>query len=45
MTARVGEKAPDFQAPAYYRGQFTSVRLSEYLGKWVFVFCRDFTFV
>lgn len=47
MTARVGEKAPDFQAPAYYRGQFTSVKLSEYLGKWILLcfYPGDFTFV
>jgi peroxiredoxin (alkyl hydroperoxide reductase subunit C) len=47
MTARVGEKAPDFQAPAYYRGDFTSVKLSDYLGKWILVcfYPGDFTFV
>ena len=44
---RVGQKAPDFEAPAYYKGEFTSVKLSDYLGKWV-VLCfypGDFTFV
>ncbi|AEB09030.1 alkyl hydroperoxide reductase/ Thiol specific antioxidant/ Mal allergen [Desulfobacca acetoxidans DSM 11109] len=44
---KVGKKAPDFVAPGYHQGQFTSVRLSEYLGKWV-VLCfypGDFTFV
>ncbi|MBN2149144.1 MAG: redoxin domain-containing protein [Anaerolineales bacterium] len=47
MTARVGQKAPDFTAPAYYRGGFTSVKLSDYLGKWVLVcfYPVDFTFV
>ena len=47
MTARVGQKAPDFQAPAYYKGKFTSVKLSDYLGKWVLVcfYPGDFTFV
>ncbi|MBC6938717.1 MAG: redoxin domain-containing protein [Anaerolineales bacterium] len=47
MTARVGQKAPDFEAPAYYRGEFTSVKLSDYLGKWVLVcfYPGDFTFV
>ena len=43
----VGKKAPDFTAPAYYKGKFVSVKLSEYLGKWV-VLCfypGDFTFV
>lgn len=44
---QVGKPAPDFTAPAYHKGQFTSVKLSEHLGKWV-VLCfypGDFTFV
>ncbi len=44
---QVGKKAPDFVAPCYYNGEFASVKLSEYLGKWV-VLCfypGDFTFV
>lgn len=44
---QVGKKAPDFVAPAFLRGEFTSVKLSDYLGKWV-VLCfypGDFTFV
>jgi len=44
---QVGKKAPDFAAPAYFNGDFTSVQLSEHLGKWV-VLCfypGDFTFV
>jgi peroxiredoxin (alkyl hydroperoxide reductase subunit C) len=47
MSARVGQKAPDFQAPAYYKGSFTNVKLSDYLGKWVLVcfYPGDFTFV
>jgi peroxiredoxin (alkyl hydroperoxide reductase subunit C) len=47
MTARVGQKAPDFSAPAYYRGGFTSVKLSDHLGKWVMLcfYPGDFTFV
>ncbi len=43
----VGKAAPDFVAPAYHKGEFTSVKLSDYLGKWV-VLCfypGDFTFV
>jgi peroxiredoxin (alkyl hydroperoxide reductase subunit C) len=47
MTARVGQKAPDFEAPAYYKGAFTNIKLSSHLGKWV-VLCfypGDFTFV
>jgi alkyl hydroperoxide reductase subunit AhpC len=47
MTARVGQKAPDFQAPAYQQGKFGVVKLSDYLGKWVLVcfYPGDFTFV
>ena len=47
LTAKVGTKAPDFEAPAYYRGEFTSVKLSDYLGKWVLLcfYPGDFTFV
>ena len=44
---RVGQKAPDFTAPAYQKGKFINVKLSDYLGKWV-VLCfypGDFTFV
>lgn len=43
----VGQKAPDFSAPAYHKGEFINVQLSDYLGKWV-VLCfypGDFTFV
>ena len=47
MTPRVGEKAPDFQAPSYFQGEFTSVKLSDYFGKWILVcfYPGDFTFV
>lgn len=47
MTARVGQKAPEFEAPAYYKGEFTTVKLSDYAGKWVLVcfYPGDFTFV
>ena len=44
---KVGQKAPDFTAPAYFKGKFVNIKLSEYLGKWV-VLCfypGDFTFV
>ena len=47
MSAQVGKKAPDFQAPAFYEGEFKKIKLSDYLGKWV-VLCfypGDFTFV
>lgn len=47
MTARVGEKAPDFQAPSYHRGEFSSVKLSDYLGQWILLcfYPGDFTYV
>ena len=44
---QVGKKAPDFVAPAYQQGKFISVKLSQYLGKWVLLcfYPGDFTFV
>ena len=47
MSVRVGQKAPDFTAPAYYKGSFTNVTLSDYAGKWVMLcfYPGDFTFV
>ncbi len=47
MTARVGQKAPDFQAPMYYQGKFGSVKLSDFLGQWILLcfYPGDFTFV
>jgi len=47
MQVRVGGKAPDFEAPAYFRGAFTRIKLSDNLGKWVMVcfYPGDFTFV
>ncbi len=44
---QVGKPAPDFTAPAYHKGQFTSVKLSDHLGKWVILcfYPGDFTFV
>jgi hypothetical protein len=44
---KIGKKVPDFSAPAYHKGKFISIQLSEFLGKWV-VLCfypGDFTFV
>jgi hypothetical protein len=43
----VGQKAPDFAAPGYHKGQFISLKLSEFLGKWVLLcfYPGDFTFV
>ena len=45
--ARVGGKAPDFQAMAYHEGEFKQVKLSDYAGKWTMVcfYPGDFTFV
>ena len=47
MSARVGQKAPDFNAPAYYRGSFGNVQLSDHFGKWILLcfYPGDFTFV
>jgi len=43
----VGQEAPDFTAPAYYKNACTEVKLSEYKGKWVALmfYPADFTFV
>ena len=45
--AKVGSKAPDFEAPAYYKGTFTTVKLSDNLSKWTLLcfYPGDFTFV
>lgn len=47
MSIKVGRKAPDFEAPTYYQGAFSSIKLSDYLGKWVLLcfYPGDFTFV
>ena len=47
MIAKVGQKAPDFEAPTYHQGTFSSVKLFDYLGKWVLLcfYPGDFTFV
>ncbi len=47
VMAKVGGKAPDFEAPAYQGGTFKNVKLSDYLGKWVLIcfYPGDFTFV
>jgi len=44
---QVGKKAPDFTAPCYHHGKFSSVKLSDFLGKWVLLcfYPGDFTFV
>jgi len=45
--AGVGMVAPDFELPAYHKGKFTNVKLSDYRGKWVLLcfYPGDFTFV
>jgi peroxiredoxin (alkyl hydroperoxide reductase subunit C) len=47
VTARVGQKAPEFTAPSYYRGGFAPVKLADFAGKWVLLcfYPGDFTFV
>lgn len=47
MSVQVGQKAPDFNAPAYYKGSFTNVQLSDHFGKWILLcfYPGDFTFV
>jgi len=47
MAVQVGKKAPDFEAPAYFKGGFTTVKLSESLGSWVLLcfYPGDYTFV
>ena len=44
---KVGQKAPDFFAPAYHQGKFVNFKLSDHLGKWVLLcfYPGDFTFV
>ena len=47
VMVKVGGKAPDFEAPAYHKGTFINVKLSDYMGKWVLLcfYPGDFTFV
>jgi peroxiredoxin (alkyl hydroperoxide reductase subunit C) len=46
-SVKVGTKAPEFEAPAYHKGGFTTVKLSDFQGKWVLLcfYPGDFTFV
>lgn len=46
-SARVGALAPDFTAESYSAGEFKSISLRDYHGKWVclFFYPMDFTFV
>lgn len=43
----VGQKAPSFKLDAVVKGDFKSVSLDDYKGKWVvlFFYPLDFTFV
>lgn len=44
----VGQPAPNFQnVTAYHKGEFTTVSLNDYSGKWLvfFFYPRDFTFI
>lgn len=47
ITVKVGSPAPDFEAPAYLKGNFTDIKLSNFLGRWVLLcfYPGDFTFV
>jgi peroxiredoxin (alkyl hydroperoxide reductase subunit C) len=47
MMVQIGRPAPAFEAPAYQKGKFVNVKLSDYSGKWVILFFYpgDFTFV
>ena len=44
---RLEEPAPDFSAPAYYRGREIEVCLRDFRGSWLllFFYSSDFTFV
>jgi len=46
-TARVGKKAPEFTAMAYYEGGFKRISLSDFAREWVMVcfYPGNFTFV
>jgi len=45
--ARVGKPAPDFEAEAFLKGDFTKVRLLDYKDRWAVLmfYPADFTFV
>lgn len=44
---KVGKPAPEFTAPAFHKGKFANINLSDYKGKWVLLcfYPGDFTFV
>lgn len=41
----IGQKAPDFTAPAVHNGEITTVKLADNKGKWtiLFFYPKDFT--
>ena len=45
--ARLGHPAPNFEATAYADGEFKTIKLADFKGKWVILFFypADFTFV
>lgn len=47
MAPLIGKPAPDFTADAYQNGEFKSISLSDFRGKWtvLFFYPLDFTFV
>ena len=47
MSTLVGQKAPEFSLDAVHNGQFKSIALDDFKGKWlvVFFYPLDFTFV
>ena len=47
MQAKVGQKAPDFEATAFIDGEFKNIKLSDYAGSWTTLcfYPGDFTFV
>jgi peroxiredoxin (alkyl hydroperoxide reductase subunit C) len=47
VMVKIGKKAPYFQAPAFHKGKFKQIKLSDYLKKWVILcfYPGDFTFV
>lgn len=47
MAIAVGQKAPDFDVPAFHKGEFTRVKLAANKGQWtlLFFYPGDFTFV
>ena len=47
MSVRVGEKAPEFTLDGVVKGDFKTISLKDYRGKWLvlFFYPLDFTFV